>query len=338
MQNKSLRVYACGGTGINIATKLENLVGDKNDYDNIDVVYLDTSRSNLGNTCTEDNTLIIPRINSQLHRSEGSGKNRSVNEEAIYEAIPGAFTKFPPHDLNAVVFSGSGGSGSVIGPLLVDQLLADGQNVVVVLLGTEESVKAANNTRGTLMTLEAISNAHEVPVVVNYTHMAPSDVRSQVDQDLVGALLALSVLINRTNQALDLEDIHNLLYYNKVLEDVAPGVALMEIHLGKDKVEESFKDKPMLGLAAVLRDTDSTLPNVGTMYDAIGYYAENTIDENTLDMYYAISREGLDAIFQGIVDNNKRAEKLLHGQSRSVSFLGAGKTEAKVGRTGRIVL
>lgn len=328
----TLRIYACGGTGINIASRIESN-GDCGVYANVAQAYIDTSRTNLNSSIKEEDVFIVPRLDSQLHRSEGSGKNRGANEEAIADAVDAILSKFPPTELNVLVFSGSGGTGSVAGPLLADALLEDNQNVICVVVGTEESSRSSKNTYGTLMSLEAISEAHGVPLTVNYHHQGRTDIRSEIDMAVLGNLSAFAILINRKSLAIDLEDIHNLLNYNNVV-DVEPGLTLINVYNDTKLLEEEHADKAVIGLGGMLRSTDTILPNVGALYDTIGYYT--TKDESLVDIFYVVSKAGMDGILNRMLENEKRNERLLHSQRDSVSFKtnkGSNKS-----RTGRLVI
>ncbi len=323
-----LRVYACGGTGINIAKKISDYPIDG--FAVVNRCFIDTSRTNMDEHTPADLAFVVPRSSDASHRSEGSGKNRSTNEQAIYDSIPAIMSKFPPQDVNVVVFSGSGGTGSVAGPFIMDYLLETGANAIAVMIGTEESARAASNTFGTLKTLEGFVETHQRPVVVNYHYQKRTDTRESVDDMALAAIASLAVLVSRNNDELDLEDIHNLLDYTEVT-DVAEQLTLMEIYADVDQLEAEFSGKPVIGLGAVLGNKNKPLPNLEYLYDAIGYYNPPHAD-NARDVFFVVTTTGMDDILATMLANETKAEAMLHAQSPSARFA-TGSANKRTGRT-----
>lgn len=94
----------------------------------IDPAFIDTSRSNLTPEIPEEKIYI-------LDNTDGSGKVRRENHAQISSSIKHILQSQQPGEFNIVVFSASGGSGSVLGPLIVSELLARGLPVVVLTAG-----------------------------------------------------------------------------------------------------------------------------------------------------------------------------------------------------------
>lgn len=322
-----LRVYACGGTGVNIAKQLR--YGVTEGYAQLNPAYIDTSRANLDESISEEHVFVVPRETTGAHRSEGSGKDRTANEQVIYDAVPAIMSKFPPQDLNVVVFSGSGGTGCVAGAFIMDYLLEVGANAIAIVIGTEESARAARNTFGTLKTLEGICERVGRPVVVNYLHQPRTATRASVDDMAIAAISALATYVCRNLDELDLEDIHNLLDYTQVTE-VGPQLTLLEIYADPQQLEADMGDTPIIGLGAVLRNKDQILPNVAQLYDAIGYYRDEA--ERHSDVYFVITTTGMDRILSTMVNNEAKAEAALHAQAPTARFSTA-TTNARPGRT-----
>ena len=129
-----VRLYAAGGCGLNIGGQLA-AHRDRNEtaFANLDIVYVDTSKSNLRNGIDAANVYLIPDL-------DGSGKVRSENHAEIGQHIRQILHKFSPADLNIVLSSAAGGSGSVIAPLLASELLASDAPTIVIARPTRVSM------------------------------------------------------------------------------------------------------------------------------------------------------------------------------------------------------
>ena len=121
---------------------------------NYNHAFIDTSSSNVKKGMNEDNVYILPNLDS-------SGKKRDENHLEISNVIKEVLVKHKPLDFNIVLFSLSGGSGSVIAPLLISELLSRNIPVIAVCIGSDESVLTANNTLKTLKSLEVIAKKND---------------------------------------------------------------------------------------------------------------------------------------------------------------------------------
>jgi len=139
MSSGKIRIYGCGGAGINLTSHFINLPADGN-YAEVLAAMVDTSRSNISTDIAEDLCYILPEV-------DGSGKVRKENHEVIGGVVKQILLQHKPEDLNVVVFSGSGGSGSVIGPLITKELLSREHSVICVMVGSDESAITCTNTR-----------------------------------------------------------------------------------------------------------------------------------------------------------------------------------------------
>lgn len=283
-QHKTFRIYGCGGTGINITRQHQSDLGDA-----VLPAYFDTSRSNLADNNIEYSYLI--------DGIEGSGKQRDLNVEAMRRHVVPAVNKFPPGDFNVVIFSGSGGSGSVFGPLVVNELLGRNKAVVAIVLGDQDSGKATENTHKTLQTLSALSANHSVPVVMVYREMANGSGRRETDEafhQAIGALRKLARLTGVPASELDAQDVFNWLHYHKVSSH-KPGLSLLNIYSSNDRLAEQFE---ALSVASIYGSPDDAHGEVKAAYRTTGYSNNDTPNP----LHFVISQNGLTAT----VDSLKR--------------------------------
>lgn len=205
MSNK-IRLFGCGGCGTNIVNQFAGR-SEMNGHATLIPTVIDTSKSNLrGKDIAPENTYLFEGL-------DGSGKVRKENYQEINRNVKQMLVDLPPEQYNIVVFSASGGSGSVISPLIIQELAKKGKPVIAVVVGSDESIIAANNTLKTLQSLEAISEATEVPIVMSYHHN--DDARSVIDESIFAVIDAISVLFSGMNNEMDHMDAVHWLNYTK---------------------------------------------------------------------------------------------------------------------------
>lgn len=209
--NSKVVIYACGGAGINIASMSEH--HRKNEAESgfakLEQVYIDTSRSNLRNKqASQDFTYLIEGL-------DGSGYVRAQNHEPIQDAINPILHKFKPGYLNIVISSLSGGSGSVIAPELVSELLARDENVIVIGIGSSESAIETENTLKSLKSYARIAEQRDNPVVMEFIDNAVCG-RKEADEIAYATFAKLSSLFSGQHHELDSADLRNWLRFQRV--------------------------------------------------------------------------------------------------------------------------
>lgn len=204
-----VRVFACGGAGYNVAAQLEKIRNENNaGFATLDIAYIDTSRSNTRGD-------IDPAHHYYLDGLDGSGKIRSENHAVISEHILQILQQFKPTDLNIVLSSAGGGSGSVIGPLLTSELIAMEAPTIVMAIGSADTRLEAENTLKTIKSYEAIARMRQVPVVMTYVENTTSTSRAEIDSTVISMILALCVLFSRENREMDSRDLFNFLRFDR---------------------------------------------------------------------------------------------------------------------------
>ena len=222
-QKGTIKLFSCGGAGINIGKTFEDMRGKDNPmFAILDIAYLDTSPANLKDPA-------LPRAAIyQIPGVDGSGQVRKENAELIFAHAPAMLEKFKPADFNIVVHSLSGGSGSVIGPALVSEMTGRGIPVVAIGIGETDTIKHMENTHMSLLSYINIALTHETPVVSAYFHNSNLTPEADVNDGISRLITALSVLFSRENISMDSRDLFNWLNFNKV-SDFGPQLALLSL-------------------------------------------------------------------------------------------------------------
>lgn len=306
-ESGTLRVYGCGGMGINIASRYDGVDREPN-FATVKPGYVDTSRSNLQDHFAEEDIFVLKNV-------DGSGKVRRENHSEIANVVKQVLLQIEPGTFNVVVFSSSGGSGSVIGPLITAELLARKLPVVVLTVGSDESIITAQNTLNTLKSLAAIAERSKLPVVTYYEQNDFDRRRSDVDSQMYYAISALAVLSSNRNRELDSKDIANWVQFNKTTS-VAPQLAQLEVYTTAEDAEE-IKDP--ISVASLYGSQDSaSLSNIPE-YQCAGYFREETDKYDQLHLIVTI--DAIPNIISGMKDTLDRYEDQRSGRVKQASIV-----------------
>lgn len=160
-KKQTINVYCCGGTGLNIGYKyLTQHAVARAGVADLNFYFLDTSEANLRSSMDEKNVYIVGKDAG----IDGSAKVRRENADPILDSIDHILTLFPPATANLVLGSASGGTGSVIGPALVSELLLRGKIVFAAAVGSLDTRIEVLNTVRTLESYEKIAHDTQRPV------------------------------------------------------------------------------------------------------------------------------------------------------------------------------
>jgi len=308
-----IRIYGCGGCGINLARKLaygENQPG----LATPDIVLADTSRSNLRQAGDNLPVFLLPDV-------DGSGKIRGENSSPIASSIGDLLLEHGALGFNVVLFSASGGSGSVFGPLIVQELLKREVPVVAVVIGSHESAITASNTFKTLKSLDSITKTTSRPLVMWYSHNSVEAPKSEIDAECVRAVNALRILASGLNDGMDSQDIRNLLRFDLVSR-AQPQLAQLEIFAGKD--DEAFKAAGVvhpITVASLYTDRESVPIQIGQEYLAEGYIPEEAQLQNCGEIHYVVFIDQLRVIAKTIEGHVKAYEEKAKSRKDSVQFV-----------------
>ena len=264
-QHGTIRLYGCGGLGVNIVSYFEVASGQTEaGHATVHPCYIDTSRSNIDSNLNDNHVFVVDGL-------DGSGKVRRENHEEISKNIRTVLQSHSPMDLNVVVFSASGGSGSVIGPLIISELLSRKLPVVGIVVGSDESTITANNTIGTLKSLEAIAQKTQMPVVISYEQNQHDVKRSEIDTICRRVISMLSILASRRNRELDTKDVANWVQFHRATS-VQPRLALLDVYSTNDQVESIVAP---IAIASLYRSPDAPAIRVTPEYHCAGYPRED---------------------------------------------------------------
>ena len=269
----SIRFYGLGGLGLNLVSQLARFEDKQNEgFADISICYADTSKSNLrgkeeGIDYREDQLYIFDGI-------DGSGKSRGQNLGVMSESHKDFLHKFKPADLNVVVHSASGGSGSVLSNLVVTELLKRGHLVISIIVGTTSSRIETENTKKTLLSYEKAAIGTKRPVVAFYRENTKTAPRAKIDNEVVTFMILLCVLFSSQNRELDKADLENFINYHQVT-DFPVRLSYLDFWSKDISLE---KGQSLISVATIC--DDETTPELNTLveYQAVGYLQEKNKD------------------------------------------------------------
>lgn len=265
VSDRSVTVYSCAGTGINIVSELESARKEPTPgFANLNACYIDTSKSNLMNKNLPEEAIYL------FDGIDGSGKVRSTNYEEIAKNVKSILLKFKPSDFNVVVHSGSGGSGSVIGPVIASELKARGHQVVVIMVGSTDTRIEIENTIKTLKSYESISIKRDLPIVMHYIENSRKLARNEVNKHAKRAISLLMGIFSGQNAELDTSDLKNWLEYTNI-SGTEPRLASLTFACDTSELDNAGTVISVATLAST--DMDTRLDQTPA-YQCVGYAPE----------------------------------------------------------------
>lgn len=322
-------IYGCGGLGVNLASELAAAEPSSAGFAQRVHAFIDTSKSNLINKKVPEDRLFL------LDNIDGSGKVRSQNYEDIAKNALAILQKFKPTSLNIVIHSAAGGSGSVIGPVLVSELKARGEQVIVIMAGSTSSRIEIENTIKTLKSYESIAHKRNSPVVSHYLENTPETNRVTVNKQIRQAVSLLCGLYSGQNEELDSADLKSWLDF---LQFTGGEAQLSSLNF-------SYKDNKLSTLGTIaavatlaLREVETEL-DVPVAYQAVGFAPDawrlgNPEGSQMLGehpIHYAISPDFITSSVQRLNALLKDVDATFQARVARTSILDKGDTATSTG-------
>lgn len=225
---------------------------------------MDTSYSNIDHNLVNDNFYILENL-------DGSGKLRASNYNSLLESSKEILHQYKPSDINIVIHSASGGTGSVIGPIIISELTSNGLLAFPIIVESKTSKIETINSLKTIQTYASMSKKLNKPICAIYKQNSKAGLREQIDNEIVYILGIMQLMFSGKNKELDLADIINFKDYHKVT-DVKPKLTYVDLY-----VNDVIIPKGMHLISAVTLTDSKTNGsiNIPVEYQAIGYVQED---------------------------------------------------------------
>lgn len=298
-KKKEIRIYGCGGAGINIASQYISsepaLAGEAN----LLVGLLDTSDANVLDGTAASDTYFIKGL-------EGSGGVRRENVDVIKSEVKQMLIDIPPADFNIVISSATGGSGSVIGPYILAELLSRKIPAVILTIGSDEDQTRIENNKKVLLSLDGIANAQKMPVVTGYYFNHRQQGRPAADSSIHDMIAALRILASGENDELDTKDVSNFFNYLVPRPELQPGLVIIELYTDKEALANVVA--PISVASVYTTDAEDKEMPLMPPYSTTGYSSKINLT-STDRLYFVISAAPVAKMYSDIEERlNKVAE------------------------------
>lgn len=229
-------LIGCGGCGLNIVQKAK--FADPDLSEKYQTLLIDTSESNLMETDSGDRFLVD-------NGSVGSGKFRAKNYVPIITSMTKLISdlKYKLADINIIVFSTSGGSGSVIAPILSQKLLDLDKKVIMLVVSSEDSKIDIVNNLNTYQSLYNIAKTRYLPISI-FSNAVKGE--ATVDTRIFDSIKNLITIFTSMGAEIDYEDKLHFLAPYKTVSDLEMGLHLF--HTSDDILDDAIKSHQREGV------------------------------------------------------------------------------------------
>jgi hypothetical protein len=294
--SNTMIIHHCGGAGLNIARYLQGagLANQGSGFCNVVSRFIDTSDNNLGDL-PADTFWKVTSDSFDNSTIDGSGGERRTNVAAISSNIlkyldSVGYVNEVVGEYHVVIFSGSGGSGSVLAPLLISNLRKRDIPVLAIMVGDSSNGLSCRNTLNTMATMEQISKvvAGKPIGMLYYNNDAvdgtdASGKENNVNADIYRALTVMSVYLSGDNGDIDSKDMINFLSPDRYSTiSIAPNLYTIRIHTG-GPVKNNKGEINLIGRTLTLPDNKSA-PDVVLLQHKYGTVSDPNVLEQVGDL------------------------------------------------------
>lgn len=311
---RTVRFWACGGTGIDLIRDYRETqeLADPALYSDQKFAYIDTSDSNM-HGLDVTNASEVYRVKG----TDGGGKDREYVKSKFIPVLPEVMMTFGNADLNVLVGSPSGGTGSGVIPQIAKELVKAGQAVAIVLVADHTSSKSSANCILCLTELEQLTQLLGKSIPIHWSTNDRNKTHLDNGAEAKFVMAALSLLASGKNHKLDSSDIRNFLDYTTVSHHKA-GLGNLRV---STKISDWVGIGHMVTFAAVMGSELSVLPEFEADYDAVGYLPAGAKNPYNADIFFSVTL-GMNSVIDELVELRKQIEMKRKVSVQTSSLLG----------------
>lgn len=175
--------------------------------------------------------------------------------------------------------------------MALTEMLEQDKTVVCVVVGSEESKIAIDNTVKTIQSLDAISRKAGKPVIVSYWHNDVDHSRSENDASMRQTLTALAILASKENSEMDTTDVANFVNFQKVTS-VKDGLSLLYV---TNELNEAVAVQHPISTASLMSKEGDIPSGLTPEYSCVGYPQEGVLKDS--DLHFVVSQTDVKSLF-----------------------------------------
>jgi hypothetical protein len=303
---KTIKLYAPGGTGTRIVGTMFQDLDFKSLPVKLSAAVMDTSLSNVRKFPELEECTFLVKSDDN---TDGGGKIRSTNGEAIIRSIKPFLLEHEPADYNIVIYNSSGGTGSVAGTEIISEIKSMGGIVIGIVIEDTSDFTAIENCVKTLTSLMNVVEDLDEDIIISYHKNNGSF--SKVNEAVITTIHALIRLFSGENDGLDNSDLKHWLQPMRVSGYDASLYSLL-IALGSKDFENKINEP--VSVASLYQDIEVERLDVFLEYSTFGYSDLTDIPssdkDRTIDqMHFAISSVAMDDHIKSLSDLTKESSK-----------------------------
>lgn len=303
--SKNFNIYACGGCGINVGGLLMQ-TASQTTIDGIKtIIGMDTSKANP----VENNLFEVEK----LPDATGSGGVRGSLGDRYPDFVKQMMAKYQPNDLNIVLFSLAGGSGSGMGPFIVRYMLQNKIPVLPIMVGDTTTAQEQINTVNGLRSIAGqLKLGH--PILMSYYANTEDTTQGDVNKKIVQYIENAIVAFSDENERIDYADIKNFFYFTDVVNNAEPVISLLSFIFDSDI--PNYERNPVAAIS-LYNDIDSIkAPFQNMLYRKAGLYPQYLTGKH--ENFHAVIDHG-DAMddIQKLIEQQRIKQEELSGRFRA---------------------
>ena len=268
-----LTFYLCGGTGINIGVALKERSPTKR-AKLARFVGLDSSDANSSKNLFPVEGMYV--AGSAEEKTTGSGKVKATNYGQSESFVTSVLSKHKPTKYNIVVCNTAGGTGSMLGTMVMRALAKADQLFILCVVHDMTSQTEMDNAVGTLRSMANQTSKGQLDSAIPYLEFENTltNTRGEVNNNIVDRLNLATLFLNEGNGEMDYHDLKHLLNYSKHYKVPA---ALSRIRFIDNDGVSKFEGKTPVAVASLFSASDDVIPRfAGTVIRATGVFGEGT--------------------------------------------------------------
>lgn len=243
-ESTDLKIWACGGTGINVSAeaKIKPLTQALKDAT---VVGIDSSDANDSSDLFEIHR--IPGL-------QGAGKDANKIMDKVRPFVKALVASEKPGSHNIVVVNISGGSGRGIAFQLVRELIEKESIVMIAMISDFTSVTEKENSIRQRTGLINMINQLGKPVCIMEFNEDPEKTRGEVNEEIIQGLALASIFLSKYKTEMEVSDLGN--FFNYSYDNKVPP-ALSRIQFYDDVTSKQYKGPTPVAVASLFTDNAS---------------------------------------------------------------------------------